>query len=489
MRRWESFRFSSWLEHGRHIKSVVDLRGRPVSLGIPDGEAYRAGVAVLEAFGVDPASVSNRSLPAETAAVELQAGRIQAMFVVSNYPAEAVREAIGAQSNLVSIDGPPADRLRARSGFLYPAYIPAGASPGQTTSIRTQGIQNLLVTRRDLAEPRVRVDQEILRRAGGVRPCRTSVRHLTSTGPRPHPSAPRRRGAVLPRARVVPVSARLASFVSTRIAWVLAVGVCASVALVGLFAFRAVREWERTATLLAERHAQEAADLLALALTRDMRGAQESVLSNPDWTRPMSDGAYDLSGLVASAFARFPYPELFFAWTGRGSDDAVEFFVRADRIPRWLGEVPTEAAPRMLVKTCAACGPPILARVMNVLDRRLFSIFDVSIDDVMYPGRRAVAVSRRPGGTARRLRVHGESQLGPRALLSGGRQAGGAHCQPRLGPRLLDAPGRRRTRRRRGCGPQGAARRPDDVFRPASHRGRAAAGSAGRELDAAGAAR
>ena len=130
--------------------------------------------------------------------------------------------------------------------------------------------------------------------------------------------------------------ARLASFVSTRIAWVLAVGVCASVALVGLFAFRAVREWERTATLLAERHAQEAADLLALALTRDMRGAQESVLSNPDWTRPMSDGSYNLSGLVASAFARFPYPELFFAWTGRGSDSAVEFFVRADRIPRWL---------------------------------------------------------------------------------------------------------------------------------------------------------
>ena len=137
------------------IKSVMDLRGRPISLGIPDGEAYRAGIAVLEAFGVDPASVSNRSLPAETAAVELQAGRIHAMFVVSNYPAEAVREAVGAHSYLVSIDGPQADRLRARSGFLYPAYIPAGAYPGQTTSIRTLGIQNLLVTRRDLAEPLV----------------------------------------------------------------------------------------------------------------------------------------------------------------------------------------------------------------------------------------------------------------------------------------------------------------------------------------------
>ena len=135
------------------IKTVVHLRGRRVSLGIPDGEAYRAAVAVLEAFGVNPASVANQSLPAETAVVELHAGRIEAMFVVSNYPAEAVHEALGAQSYLVAIDGPPADRLRARSGFLYPAHIPAGAYPGQTVAIRTLGIQNLLVTRRDLAEP------------------------------------------------------------------------------------------------------------------------------------------------------------------------------------------------------------------------------------------------------------------------------------------------------------------------------------------------
>ena len=178
---------------------------------------------------------------------------------------------------------------------------------------------------------------------------------------------------------------RLASAVPTRTAWVLAVGVCASVALVALFAFRAVREWERTATLLAERHAQEAADLLALALTRDMRGAQEAVLANPDWTRPIADGLYDLSGLVASAFARFPYPELFFTWTDRGSENSVEFFVRADRIPRWLGEVPTEERFPVLVRTAPHAARAILARVMEDVDeRRLFSIFDAVVDEVPY---------------------------------------------------------------------------------------------------------
>lgn len=135
------------------IRSVVDLRGRTVSLGIPDGEAYRAAVAVLDAFGVDPEAVSTNSLPAETAVVEMRAGRIQAMFVVSGYPAEAVREATASGAYLVPIDGPPADRLRARNGFLYPSLVPAGTYAGQTTPIRTLGIQNMLVTRRDLEEP------------------------------------------------------------------------------------------------------------------------------------------------------------------------------------------------------------------------------------------------------------------------------------------------------------------------------------------------
>jgi signal transduction histidine kinase len=179
--------------------------------------------------------------------------------------------------------------------------------------------------------------------------------------------------------------ARLSSFVSTRLAWVLAVSVCASVALVALFAFRAVREWERTATLLAERHAQEAADLLALALTRDMRGAQESVLSSPDWSRPISDGSYDLSGVVASAFARFPYPEVFFSWTGRGTETAVEFFVRADRVPPWFGELSTADRFPVLVKTASHAARAVLARVgQDLNERRQYSIFDVSIGDAAY---------------------------------------------------------------------------------------------------------
>jgi TRAP transporter TAXI family solute receptor len=80
-------------------------------------------------------------------------GRLQAMFVVGGYPAEAVRTAMtGGRAYLVPIDGPAADRLRARSGYLYAALVPAGAYPAQPASVRTVGIQNLLVANRDLEE-------------------------------------------------------------------------------------------------------------------------------------------------------------------------------------------------------------------------------------------------------------------------------------------------------------------------------------------------
>jgi signal transduction histidine kinase len=178
---------------------------------------------------------------------------------------------------------------------------------------------------------------------------------------------------------------RIASVITTRLVWVLAIGVCASVMLLAVFAFRAVREWERTATLLAERHAQEGADLLALALTRDMRGAQESVLSSQDWSESMLDRFYDPRNVVASTFARFPYPELFFAWTGSGSETAVQFFVRADRVPSWIGHLSTRERFPVLVETAPHAARPLLARVMrDVTGRRRFSIFDIQIGEAVY---------------------------------------------------------------------------------------------------------
>jgi TRAP transporter TAXI family solute receptor len=136
------------------IHSVADLRGRAVSVGIKDGEMYRLSRSILAAYGVDFASIrAESSKPSEVSAAMLRAGKLQAMFVVGGYPAESVRTATaGSASHLVPMEGPPAERLRLNSRFLKVALIPAGTYPGQTASIRTIGLQNILLVRRDLDE-------------------------------------------------------------------------------------------------------------------------------------------------------------------------------------------------------------------------------------------------------------------------------------------------------------------------------------------------
>jgi TRAP transporter TAXI family solute receptor len=75
------------------------------------------------------------------------------MFVVGGYPAEAVRavtrDGIG---KVIPIEGPSVERLRTDSRFVQLALIPANTYTGQTESVRTVGVQNLFVCRRDLDE-------------------------------------------------------------------------------------------------------------------------------------------------------------------------------------------------------------------------------------------------------------------------------------------------------------------------------------------------
>jgi len=115
----------------------------------------------------------------------------------------------------------------------------------------------------------------------------------------------------------------------------LTIGACISIALLFWFGYRAVAEWRDKSVLLADRQSSDAADLLVTALTRDMGGVQASMLTSPQWNQFSSDHPHEVNALVASAFARYPYPEAFFAWKrGVQNSDAVLFY-RADRRPPW----------------------------------------------------------------------------------------------------------------------------------------------------------
>ena len=109
--------------------------------------------------------------------------------------------------------------------------------------------------------------------------------------------------------------ARVSTWLIGRATGWLVTGVFLSVALLFWFGYHAIQEWRQSALLLAERRSNEAVDLLVEALSRDMRGVQQSVLASQQWQEFAGNQPSEMGSLVASAFARYPYPESFFSWT------------------------------------------------------------------------------------------------------------------------------------------------------------------------------
>lgn len=167
------------------------------------------------------------------------------------------------------------------------------------------------------------------------------------------------------------------------ITWLAALVLC-GIAALAWFGYRATDEWQRSSALLVERRSQQAADLLTLALTRDMRGVQTSVLMSEVENRRVFEPTYDVNDLVAVAFARYPYPECFFGWRA-GAAEPMVLFSRSDRRPSWLP--PDEQDDPYPVEI--SHDPPhaeILHRRIqsDVSARRRYSIFEIVLAGISY---------------------------------------------------------------------------------------------------------
>jgi signal transduction histidine kinase len=141
---------------------------------------------------------------------------------------------------------------------------------------------------------------------------------------------------------------------------VLTIALTATVLALSWYGYRAVTEWRRSTVVLIERTAEDGADLLVTALTRDMRGAQALVLANRDSGDYATQSVADFSYEVASAFNRYIYPESFFGW--RAADGELVFFNRASRKPPWMtGAIDARRYPVVMTRN------PWIAR--RLLDR------------------------------------------------------------------------------------------------------------------------
>ena len=159
---------------------------------------------------------------------------------------------------------------------------------------------------------------------------------------------------------------------SPGLALALAIGVGLSFVLLAWFGVSAAQEWQRSSTLLVQRRADEAASLLVTALTRDMRAAHTTVLSSTVWDSYNFDAPFEVMSTVASAFARYPYPECFFAWRG-DAPSRTTIFARANRQLPWaplaqdLSRYPVrlEQNDRFAASLQAGSSPPASHKAMS----------------------------------------------------------------------------------------------------------------------------
>lgn len=142
-----------------------------------------------------------------------------------------------------------------------------------------------------------------------------------------------------------------------RLTVLLAAAGALSVAALAWIGYRAIAEWQRSAALVAMRRAESAVDLLVTSLTRDMRGVQASILSSPHRADPS-----DIYDLVATAFARYPYPEAFFTAHGPAPESAT-FYGRSDRASMWMPAAAQANRFPVIVSRVPAVAGQVMARV------------------------------------------------------------------------------------------------------------------------------
>lgn len=163
----------------------------------------------------------------------------------------------------------------------------------------------------------------------------------------------------------------------------LTAALAAAVLALSWYGYHAVTEWRRSTDALVERTVEDRANLLVTALTRDMRGVQALVLANRDSGDYATQSLADFSYEVASAFARYLYPESFFGWRRAGGDFVV--FNRANRTPPWMAGAAGGGIYPVVVVVNPPIAPALLDRIRQHAAARLsYARFDTELAGVPY---------------------------------------------------------------------------------------------------------
>lgn len=134
------------------IKTVDDLKGKTVSIGVAGSGVYFNAIDVLGVYGMTEDDITPVYQNFGDSAESLKDGKIDAAFIVAGAPTTAITDlSTGGQVYLVSIDDEHIDQLIAKSPY-YSAYTVPASTYGMPEDCQTVAIGAVVLARDDVSE-------------------------------------------------------------------------------------------------------------------------------------------------------------------------------------------------------------------------------------------------------------------------------------------------------------------------------------------------
>lgn len=131
---------------GAGIKTIMDLKGKRVSLDEPGSGTLVDARLIFAAYGLTEKDVKAEYLKPQQAADKLKEGTLDAFFNVSGWPQAAISELAATTGiDLVPIDGPEAAKLIKEYSFFGADEIPDGAYKN-VAGVKTVSVNAIWVT-------------------------------------------------------------------------------------------------------------------------------------------------------------------------------------------------------------------------------------------------------------------------------------------------------------------------------------------------------
>ena len=136
------------------IRNLRDLAGMRVGIGVGASILRRSQSVdvLLEAHGVNPATVETSMLSFEEIIVGLGTKTLDVGVISAGYPVPTVETAARSGLRFLEVRQDALERVRENYPFFLPVSIPPNTYSGQPEAIHTVGMDNLLLCRQGLDE-------------------------------------------------------------------------------------------------------------------------------------------------------------------------------------------------------------------------------------------------------------------------------------------------------------------------------------------------